>query len=652
MIYKYLMNNATRYASKWLVLAVDVVMVLFTFFLVYFIRFDLSLNFNLLTFLKVLPIMALLTVMSFLLVGSYRGIIRYTGFRDLMKIFMAVTLLSVLTTTFVVANKQWAFFPDLTIPKSIIILHAFLNFVFLAATRVIFKLAYKAISCDINQFKRVLIYGAGDSGIMTLNALVGSYKQQVQVVAFIDDDTSKIGNSINGTPIIDFRTISKEYLDRSKVDEVIIAIQGLRGEALKQRVDYFMDLGLRVKMVPPFERWIKGELQVSQIKSIQLEDLLGRTPINIMNKGLQNAFSGKIVLVTGAAGSIGSEIVRQLSNYNLKKLIMLDIAESALYDLQQELHQEGVLDFYPVVGDIRDTHTLQQVFEKYKPQIVFHAAAYKHVPLMEENPYEAVKINVGGTRLLALAAVRYGVEKFVMVSTDKAVNPTNVMGATKRAAEIYIGALQNESQSTKFITTRFGNVLGSNGSVIPLFRKQIEKGGPLTLTHKDITRYFMTIPEASQLVLEAGAMGQGGEIFVFDMGQSVKIFDLAKNMIRLSGLRYPEDIDIEITGLRPGEKLYEELLANGEDTLPTYHDKIMISKVKDLEFDKLKAQIESLCVLQLFKDKNILVRKLKEIVPEFKSQNSDFEKLDETIVDKSPKYSILQSLNFNPHQPN
>lgn len=646
------MNNATRYASKWLVLAVDVVMVLFTFFLVYFIRFDLSLNFNLLTFLKVLPIMALLTVMSFLLVGSYRGIIRYTGFRDLMKIFMAVTLLSVLTTTFVVANKQWAFFPDLTIPKSIIILHAFLNFVFLAATRVIFKLAYKAISCDINQFKRVLIYGAGDSGIMTLNALVGSYKQQVQVVAFIDDDTSKIGNSINGTPIIDFRTISKEYLDRSKVDEVIIAIQGLRGEALKQRVDYFMDLGLRVKMVPPFERWIKGELQVSQIKSIQLEDLLGRTPINIMNKGLQNAFSGKIVLVTGAAGSIGSEIVRQLSNYNLKKLIMLDIAESALYDLQQELHQEGVLDFYPVVGDIRDTHTLQQVFEKYKPQIVFHAAAYKHVPLMEENPYEAVKINVGGTRLLALAAVRYGVEKFVMVSTDKAVNPTNVMGATKRAAEIYIGALQNESQSTKFITTRFGNVLGSNGSVIPLFRKQIEKGGPLTLTHKDITRYFMTIPEASQLVLEAGAMGQGGEIFVFDMGQSVKIFDLAKNMIRLSGLRYPEDIDIEITGLRPGEKLYEELLANGEDTLPTYHDKIMISKVKDLEFDKLKAQIESLCVLQLFKDKNILVRKLKEIVPEFKSQNSDFEKLDETIVDKSPKYSILQSLNFNPHQPN
>jgi FlaA1/EpsC-like NDP-sugar epimerase len=356
-------------------------------------------------------------------------------------------------------------------------------------------------------------------------------------------------------------------------------------------------------------------------------------------------------MVTGAAGSIGSEIARQLSKFNYQKLILVDIAESALYDLQQEFKREGVPNFVATVADVRDQFGIENVISTYRPNILFHAAAYKHVPLMEENPYEAVKINVGGTRTLATMAMKYQVDKFVMVSTDKAVNPTNVMGATKRAAEIYIGCLQNNQENkTKFITTRFGNVLGSNGSVIPLFKKQLELGGPLTVTHEEITRYFMTIPEASQLVLEAGSMGEGGEIFIFDMGESVKIMDLAKNMIRLSGFKYPEEIDIKVIGLRPGEKLYEELLANGENTLPTYHEKIMISKTKSLDYQRCKSQIDALCMINIYNDTNIIVKKLKDIVPEFISENSEYELLDARVLEnKLPNYSILQSLNYSPN---
>ena len=362
-----------------------------------------------------------------------------------------------------------------------------------------------------------------------------------------------------------------------------------------------------------------------------------------------NEFRGETVLVTGAAGSIGSELVKQLANFDVRKLILVDQAESALYDLQQELKQKGKSGFSAIVADIRDGLRIDNIFQEHKPTMVFHAAAYKHVPLMETSPYEAIKINVNGTKLLADTASRYNVKKFVFVSTDKAVNPTSVMGATKRMAEMYISCLQKESK-TKFITTRFGNVLGSNGSVIPLFKKQIEKGGPLTLTHKDITRYFMTIPEASRLVLEAGTMGKGGEIFIFDMGESVKIYDLAKNMIKLSGLRFPDDIDIQITGLRPGEKLYEELLANGENTLSTYHKKIMISKTRELDFVSVKSEIEELCITNRFQNNNIVI-KMKNLIPEYKSNNSDYEKFDKKVQiykkakgilnDKMDKTSII-----------
>jgi len=343
----------------------------------------------------------------------------------------------------------------------------------------------------------------------------------------------------------------------------------------------------------------------------------------------------KVIVVTGGAGSIGSELVRQIIRYDYKSLIIIDQAESALYDLQQELKQEGFDNFLPLVGDIRDKNRMNIYFQEHKPDMVFHAAAYKHVPLMEYNSYEAIKINVAGTKTLVDLSIAHHVEKFVFVSTDKAVNPTNVMGATKRIAEMYISCMQQDSK-TKFITTRFGNVLGSNGSVIPLFKKQIDKGGPITVTHKDITRYFMTIPEASQLVLEAASMGQGGEIFIFDMGKSVRIFDLAQNMIKLSGLRYPEEINIEITGLRPGEKLHEELLANGENTLPTYNRKIMISRVRKLNYHLVKSYIDELCVSNMFfADKTIAI--MKKIVPEYISNNSKFCALDKKGMTKPHK---------------
>ncbi|MCM5663438.1 polysaccharide biosynthesis protein [Galbibacter mesophilus] len=647
MIVKYLISKAPKYASKWLVLAIDILLVLITFFLVYFIRFHLTFNFNIENLLLELPIIGVLAFVSFIITGSHKGIIRYTGVKDLMNIFMAVSLLAILTSGLVALNKELAIVPGLTIPISIIIMHAFLNFVVLAKSRLVFKITYQYIKCKMLSTKRILIYGAGESGIMTHNALINNIEQKNKIIAFLDDDSKKIGNSINGTTIMDSSLVDEDFIKRHQINEIIISIQNTSSEKLRHRVDKLIDYVPNIKIVPPINKWIDGELNVNQIKPIQLEDLLDRTPIKIVNKELQNEFTDKVLLVTGAAGSIGSEISRQLSRFNFKKLILLDIAESALYDLQQELKQESIENFYPVVCDVRDQHAVERVFEMFQPNIIFHAAAYKHVPLMEKNPYEAVKINVGGTRMVSKLALKYKADKFVLVSTDKAVNPTNVMGATKRTAEIFIGSLQEESTHTKFITTRFGNVLGSNGSVIPLFKKQLEKGGPLTVTHPEVTRFFMTIPEASQLVLEAGVMGKGGEIFIFDMGKSVKILCLAKNMIRLSGLRYPEDIDIKITGLRPGEKLYEELLANGENTLPTYHEKIMISKTKEMDYKRLQAKIDSLCVLNLYHDNNIIVKKLKEIVPEFISQNSEFENLDKkTYQSRVPNYGILQSLNY------
>ncbi|MFC4097891.1 polysaccharide biosynthesis protein [Euzebyella saccharophila] len=627
MIKNFLVNNAHRYASKWLVLLIDVCMIVVSFVLSYIIRFNLTLDFDIDKLFVQLPIISLISAASFVFTGSYKGVVRHTGVRDVYNIFNAICLSSILLISMVLFNRELGVFDNFTVPLGIIIIHSLLSFVALTSSRYVFKSLYNNFMArDFKINKNVLIYGAGESGILTQNALVNHTKSRVRVVGYVDEDVKKVGKQINGVKVFHKDILSKDFIVKNSISEVIFSIQNIDPSHLKLLVEGLVDFPVQVKIVPPVEQWINGELKVSQIKQIQIEDLLDRAPISIRNSKISDEVKNKVVLVTGGAGSIGSEIVRQLCTYEYKSLLIIDQAESALYDLQQELKQNGYHNFIPVVGDVRDKNRLNNLFQEHRPDIVFHAAAYKHVPLMEYNSYEAIKINIAGTKVVADLSMAHGVEKFILISTDKAVNPTNVMGATKRIAEMYVSCMQQEGK-TKFITTRFGNVLGSNGSVIPLFKKQIEKGGPLTVTHAEVTRFFMTIPEASQLVLEVGAMGDGGEIFIFDMGESVKIFDLAKNMIKLSGLKYPEDIDIKITGLRAGEKLYEELLANGENTLPTYHKKIMISKTREVDYTHVRSKIDELCVSNMFFNGST-VALMKEIVPEYISNNSELCNLD------------------------
>lgn len=627
MIKNYLVSNAHRYASKWLVLAIDAFIISICFVLAYIIRFIPDLSFKSEHLLIQIPIVTFIAVIAFLFTDSYKGVVRHTGVRDVYKIFNSICLSSIMMIFFVILNRQFVMMENFTIPLGIIIIHSLLAFIALVASRYIFKTAFFNLVKTFKVTKNVLIYGAGESGILTYNALTNQTSSNTRVIAYLDDDPKKIGKIINGVMVLGKDVLSEYFLNSKEVSEIIVSINNVTSEQLRELVESLVEFPVQVKIVPPVENWINGELKLSQIKQVQIEDLLDRVPIDIKKSKVTEHLKNQVILVTGGAGSIGSEIVRQIANYDYKSLIIIDQAESALYDLQQELKQNGFHNFVPIVGDIRDKNRMNTYFQEHKPTMVFHAAAYKHVPLMEYNYYEAIKINVAGTKTIVDLSMNHKVNKFVFVSTDKAVNPTNVMGATKRIAEMYISSVQQENK-TKFITTRFGNVLGSNGSVIPLFRKQIEKGGPLTVTHKDITRYFMTIPEASQLVLEAAVMGEGGEIFIFDMGKSVKIFDLAKNMIKLSGLKYPDDIDIKITGRRPGEKLYEELLATGENTLPTYNKKIMIGKVRELDYALVKSKIDELCVSNMFFNGNTMTL-MKEIVPEYVSNNSEFCKLDE-----------------------
>ncbi|AXT49801.1 polysaccharide biosynthesis protein [Aquimarina sp. BL5] len=642
MIKDYIINNSHKHASKWVVLSIDIAIVIFNFFLAYVVRFGITLDFDETNFFYQIPVMAVIAAASFLMVGSHKGVIRHTGMRDAYNLFLAVTVLISLSGALMVSSRLSLIPELLNIPVSIICVHYLLNIIVLTVSRLVFKYCYHYVKSKLGDSSRVMIYGAGDSGLITLAAITNDSQKAVTVVGFIDDNPQKAGKTINGITVFRSKTITQSYVIKHNITEIIVSIPHIDKQRLSEISDNLLKLSVKVKIIPAINDWIDGKLNVSQIKQIQIEDLLDRAPIALENQNIKKELHDKVILITGAAGSIGSEIVRQASFYSYKHLVLVDQAESPLYDLQQELLSKGVVNFTPIVADIRDHQRIETIFERFRPNMVFHAAAYKHVPLMENNPCEAIKINVLGTRKLADLSSEFGVDKFVFVSTDKAVNPTNVMGATKRVAEMYIKCLHRTSK-TKFITTRFGNVLGSNGSVIPLFKKQIDKGGPLTVTHKDVTRFFMTIPEASQLVIEAGTMGNGGEIFIFDMGESVKIFDLAKKMIRLSGLNYPNDIDIEITGLRPGEKLYEELLADTENTLPTYHKKIMISKFDDADCPLVMDKIDDLCIMNLFNQDHQIVGKLKEIVPEFISKNSTFESIDiknEEINDKKQKVLV------------
>jgi len=478
--------------------------------------------------------------------------------------------------------------------------------------------------------KKTLIYGAGDLGILALDILNKERKGNYQVVGFVDDDKKKWATNLRDVQVSGFPKALSMGMKKG-VSMVVLAMSKMRKEKISEITEICLENNWEVKVLPAVEDWINGKMPKQSVRDVNIEDLLGRDEIQLNLQKIRESLVGKTILVSGAAGSIGSEIVRQLLKFPIGKLVLLDQSESPLYDLQQEINSKyNKAPFELVIGDISNVVRMRKVFEHFNPEIVFNAAAYKHVPLMEDNPYEALRVNVGGTRNLADLSVEFGVEKFVMISTDKAVNPTNVMGASKRICEIYIQSLaQRGDIETAFITTRFGNVLGSNGSVVPLFKKQIEQGGPVKVTHPDIIRYFMTIPEACQLVLEAGCMGRGGEIFVFDMGEPVKILDLAKKMIRLAGLKLNIDIHIIFTGLRPGEKLYEELLARNENALPTHNDKIMIGQVRPHKYEKVNTAISEILHYLNVENNEMIVARMKDIVPEFISKNSVYELLDD-----------------------
>lgn len=631
---KYILSKLLKNKTpSWIVLLIDLYIVLNTFLLAYLIRFNFSISFNTSQFILQLPFVLLAAFIGFILIGSYKGIVRHTGLRDSVNIALASILMVLIMLGMEFATKFFNLIPEFSFPLSILVIHFLLNIMVLIASRYLFKTIYQLLISDFKIDSKVLIYGAGDAGRLTYTVLTNDKDIKVEVVGFIDDDKRLKHKMINGITVFSSEEINTAFIKNKNIDEIIISIQRIKPSRLLEIVDQLSKLSVNVKIVPPVKSWIDGNLKVNQIKQINIEDLLGRDPIQINNSILQKEFHHEVILITGAAGSIGSEIARQIANFNYAHLILIDQAESDLYNLQQHFDLRNFENITAIVADIRNKKRMEQLFNQYQPSLVFHAAAYKHVPFMEANPNEAVCANVEGTRIVADLALKLDAKKFVFISTDKAVNPTNVMGATKRIAEMYISTLNNIGK-TKFITTRFGNVLGSNGSVIPLFQSQIKNGGPLTVTHQDITRYFMTIPEACELVLEAGAMGEGGELYVFDMGESVKIYDLALNMIRLSGLRFPEDIDIQITGLRPGEKIYEELLGDGENTIPTYHEKIMIAKVKPIDTILVKQQINDLCLSNLELNCSETVVKMKEIVPEYISNNSEYEVFDNLALKK------------------
>jgi FlaA1/EpsC-like NDP-sugar epimerase len=616
-----------RNMPRWVIFFIDLGICLFSLVLAYLVRFNFAIPMG---EIKAIPRVAGLVLgvraISFILSKTYQGIVKFTGSEDARRIFVVVSLGSI---SYVVINTICFHFINRTfpIPFSLIIIDYMATTFFMISLRVMFKALYLELTTKGKEKRNVVIFGAGDSGIITKRALEQDIFTKYNVVAFVDDDVNKQRKKIEGTSIVSIDKLDA-LLANKEISTLIISVQNLSPQRKQRVVDICLNHDIAVLTVPPVSNWINGELSSKQIKTIEIEELLEREPIQLNKENIRQEVAGKVILVTGAAGSIGSEIVRQVIRFGPKRIILVDQAESPLYEMEMELYDKYKQQSYKVViGDVRNKERMESVFRAFKPTIVFHAAAYKHVPMMELNPSESLLTNVFGTKVLADLSVQYQVEKFVMVSTDKAVNPTNVMGASKRVAEIYIQSL-NKIAATKFITTRFGNVLGSSGSVIPRFRQQLENGGPITITHPEISRYFMTIPEACQLVLEAGAMGKGGEIFIFDMGESVKIVDLAKKMIKLSGLVLDKDIKIVYTGLRPGEKLYEELLSDHENTLPTHHKQILVAKVKEYDFAEVSTEIGELITLFKAQDNISIVSKMKELVPEFKSNNSVYEELD------------------------
>ena len=614
----------------WTILLIDVLIIVVSSLLAYALRYDFrSIFLESSTIDKTIVCTVIVNLVFFRIFRTYSNVLRFSSFIDIMRIFVSLTVSYALL---MISSVLLSSYMDVRLaPVSVFFMAYIISFAMMSCSRIVVKMFYELLNFDGSHSANVFIYGAKEAGVNIAKALRVNLRNHYRLRGFIADEPELINKVMMGVKVFPNDETLFDVLNDRDVHTIIISPAKMEELKRSDMADRLLAHNIKLMTAPPLSEWSGQTLNRTQLKEIQIEDLLQRNPIEIDIHKVASHLEGKRVMITGAAGSIGSEIMRQVASFNPYKLILVDQAETPLHDIRLELQDRWRdIDAETIIADISNATRMEEIFKEYKPQYIFHAAAYKHVPMMEDNVSESIQINVYGTRTIADLAVKYGAEKFVMISTDKAVNPTNVMGCSKRICEIYVQSLAKKLQQkgghvTQFITTRFGNVLGSNGSVIPRFRDQIQRGGPVTVTHPEIIRYFMTIPEACRLVLEAGSMGNGGEIYIFDMGKPVKIVDLAKRMISLSGRT---DVKIEFTGLRHGEKLYEELLNVKELTKPTYHEKIMIATVREYDYDEVKERIQKLIDVSYTYDQMKIVSAMKDIVPEFISKNSCFEALD------------------------
>lgn len=638
----FLLKN--RIAPKWLIFLLDLSICCFAIVYANYLR--LNFDISVIHFADMIDdLLATIIINSvlFYIFRTYHGIIRLSGFqeafRSIAAVFYSFFIMLLINVMLKLSNI------DYFIPTSVLFIYFFISSFSVFGYRLLIKHLYK-ISVTQDESIHIVIYGAELNGSTLKKTIEQTSNNRYKIVAFIDDDENLFGKTIDNVKIYSFAQV-QHVIKSWQIKMLFFARKDFDLNQKNKIVDYCLEQNIKVMNIPPMKEWISGHLNISQLKEVQIDELLGRPKINLKNEHVLNLLKNKKVLITGAAGSIGSELARQVASISPYSLIICDQTETGLYELEYELQQKYQMGntLKVFLGDVKDGKAMNNMFSQYMPNIVFHAAAYKHVPMMENHPSEAIRNNVLGTKVLADLSMFYSVERFLFVSTDKAINPTNVMGASKRIAEIYCQSLQNRkdipnidegviqltprNSKTKFITTRFGNVLGSNGSVIPRFQDQITNGGPVTVTHPDIIRYFMTIPEACSLVLEAVTMGNGGEVFLFDMGKPIKILDLAKKMIKLAGLNPGKDIAIKFTGLRPGEKLFEELLNKQEEVIPTHNRKILIAKVMEYDYYKVSASIEKAITIAHDNKDEEVVKQMKRIVPEFISNNSIYESIDE-----------------------
>lgn len=599
---------------------VDIVLINLSYIFAFYFRFTYHIpDVHIDNYIKSAPVITLIYLLFFTLFRLYVSLWTYASIDEFMLSIGGCILANLVTILY-----GYSIGPLL--PRSVSVLAGIFSVILVVGFRMSFRMHRRLLihlsRLDKKEFKRVMIIGAGSAGTMIIDEMKRLPEMKYMPVALIDDSRYKTGLLIHGVRVVGGRTRIIEVAKNQKVDEIIIAIPSASNNDKREIIEICKETGCKIKIIPGMDELIQGKVSLNKIRDVQVEDLLGRDQIVLDNEGISEYLHNKTVLVTGGGGSIGSELCRQIAKFKPKQLLIFDIYENNAYDLQNELrYSNPELNLKVLIASVRDVRRLEKVFDEFRPDVVFHAAAHKHVPLMEDNPSEAIKNNVFGTLNVAQCADKYGTKRFVMISTDKAVNPTNIMGASKRACEMVVQAMDKISK-TEFVAVRFGNVLGSNGSVIPLFKKQIAKGGPVTLTHRDITRFFMTIPEAAQLVLQAGAYAEGGEIFVLDMGKPVKIYDLACDLIRLSGFEPDKDIKIEVTGLRPGEKLYEELLMAEEGLGNTNHDKIFVGRPTFSDIEVLKRSFEEMRFVIENGTKEELVRKVEELVPTYRREKA------------------------------